>query len=97
MRVIFHRQAQSEIISILQYYKEIASPETAREFLSELRVYVNRIAQRPESFAVVSPVLRRANLKRFPYHLLFYCIESQIKVVAVVHNHRHPSVGTKRR
>ena len=96
-RVIFHRQAQSDLTSTLKYYEKFASREVANQFLVELRSCTNRVSQNPEGFILVSPVLRRANLRRFPFYLLYYLIEDRIKVTAVAHNRRNPSYGTKRR
>jgi hypothetical protein len=39
---------------------------------------------------------RRANLKRFPYHLLYELHPTSLRVVLVRHNKRHPQYGLPR-
>ena len=39
--------------------------------------------------------LRRANLKRFPYHFLYRVAGDCVRVLVVRHNRRHPDYGLK--
>ena len=39
MRLEFHRQVASDISRIMDYYENVAEPELADEFYTELRLY----------------------------------------------------------
>ena len=41
--------------------------------------------------------LRRANLKRFPYHFLFRVLPDRIRVTAVRHHKQNPQASLQRR
>jgi len=40
--------------------------------------------------------LRRANLKRFPYHFLFRVVGDCVRILVVRHHRRHPEYGVER-
>jgi plasmid stabilization system protein ParE len=50
MRLVLHPKVYSDIDEIMGYYERIATKELADEFYSELRHYMQRAAERPESF-----------------------------------------------
>jgi hypothetical protein len=58
---------------------------------------VELVSSKPERFHFADQGLRRANLSRFPYHLLFRERSDGIRVIVVRHNKRHPRYGTERR
>ena len=41
--------------------------------------------------------IRRANLRRFPYHFLFRGVGHEVRILVVRHHHRYPSFGSRRR
>jgi plasmid stabilization system protein ParE len=45
----------------------------------------------------VNRVLRRANLKRFPYHFLYRILPDRIRITAVRHHRQNPRFGLQRR
>lgn len=55
----------------MEYYERVATRELADDFYREFRLFVEEAAVRPESFAIRERDIRRANLRRFPYHFLF--------------------------
>jgi plasmid stabilization system protein ParE len=70
----------------------------ADRFVSELRRYIEAMAERPQSYPEHATGVRRANLRRFPYHVLFRILDDEsIKILAIKHNRRHPSLATRRR
>jgi hypothetical protein len=81
----------------MEYYERVATRELAAEFYSELRYYMQQAAERPESFAIRERDLRRVNLQRFPYHLLFRIVGDVVRVLVVRHHRRRPTVGVRRR
>jgi plasmid stabilization system protein ParE len=71
MRVRFHVKARVEILEIVEHYENTADSNIASDFFSKLRYLVDRIAERPESFPLISPTLRKAVLRQFPYQIVF--------------------------
>ena len=97
MHLVFHPKVYSDIDEIMEYYERVATRELAAEFYSELRYYMQQAAERPESFAIRERDLRRVNLQRFPYHLLFRIVGDVVRVLVVRHHRRRPTVGVRRR
>jgi toxin ParE1/3/4 len=97
MYLVFHPKVYSDIDEIMEYYERVATRELAAEFYSELRYYMQQAAERPESFAIRERDLRRVNLQRFPYHLLFRIVGDVVRVLVVRHHRRRPTVGVRRR
>ncbi len=96
MRLAYHPLVQSDVSGILRHYDRI-SPRLGDEFWTELMRLVEVVSSKPERFHFADRGLRRANMNRFPYHLLFRERPDGIRVIVVRHNRRHPSYGTGRR
>ena len=97
MRLVLHPKVYSDIDRIMAYYEEVATSELASEFYTELRHFMAEAAVRPESFAIGERDIRRVNLQRFPYHFLFRIVGDVIRILAIRHHSRHPSLGIRRR
>ena len=97
-RIVYHIEARFDVLEIVEYYEQEGGVQLADRFTSELQRFIEAIAQRPESYPAHSTVVRRANLDRFPHHVLFRVIDDEtIKIIAVKHDHRKPSYGMRRR
>ena len=97
MRLVLHPKVYSDIDTIMSYYEQVGSSKLADEFYAELRHLMAAAAVRPKSFSIREHDLRRANLRRFPYHFLFRAVDDVVRILVVRHHTRHPSVGTARR
>jgi toxin ParE1/3/4 len=97
MRLVLHPKVYSDIDEIMGYYERVATPGLAEEFYSELRYFMTTAADKPESFSIRERDIRRANLRRFPYHFLFRIVGHEVRILVVRHHHRHPSFGSRRR
>jgi plasmid stabilization system protein ParE len=97
MRLEFHKQVASDISRIMDYYENVAGPELADEFYAELHFFFRKAAEPPESYRVRERDLRRVNLNRFPYHFLFRLVADRVRILAVRHHKRRPSLGIHRR
>jgi plasmid stabilization system protein ParE len=97
MRLVLHPKIYSDIDKIIAYYEEVATADLANEFYAELRHFMAAAAARPESFAVREGDIRRVNLHRFPYHVLFRIVGDAVRILVVRHHSRHPSLGIRRR
>jgi toxin ParE1/3/4 len=72
MRLVLHPKVYSDIDEIMGYYERVATPGLAEEFYTELRYFMTKAADKPKSFSIRERDIRRANLRRFPYHFLFH-------------------------
>lgn len=97
MRLILHPKVYSDTHEIMEYYEQVAAPELADGFYAELRLFMQRAAERPESFMIQKLDIRRVNLQRFPYHFLFRMVGDSVRILVVRHHKRHPSLGLMRR
>ena len=95
MEVIYHPLVRGDVEEALSYYRKIAAP-LADEFHAELRSIINQAAENPLRFHPADQGFRRANLKRFPYHLLYEIRPESLRVMLVRHNKRHPQYGLPR-
>jgi plasmid stabilization system protein ParE len=97
MRLVLHPKVYSDIDEIMGYYERVATPGLAEEFYTELRYFMTKAADKPESFSIRERDIRRENLPRFPYHFLFRVVGHEVRILVVRHHHRHPSFGSGRR
>jgi plasmid stabilization system protein ParE len=97
MRLVLHPKVSSDVSTIMRYYEQVGTAELADEFYLELRRFMIQAAKRPEAFAIRDRDVRRANLRRFPYHFLFRVINDSVRVLVVRHHRRDPNLGINRR
>lgn len=95
MEVIFHPQVRRDVLEVLQYYRTV-SPELADEFQNEFRATIAKAVGNPNRYHLIDGGFRRANLKRFPYHVLYETHHEAIRIMIVRHNKRHPDFGRER-
>ena len=97
-RIVYHLHARLDVLEIVEYYEREADGQSADRFASELERFIEAIAERPNSYRAHLKEVRRANLDRFPHHVLFQIIDDDtIKILSVKHDARHPSYGMDRR
>ncbi len=100
MTVEFHPLAMRDLLDAQIYYKNI-SLSLGHDFRQKVDDTVYIIQTSPTYFHPLNSRsrFRRANLKRFPYHLVVEIIEPTdlVRVVVVRHDHRHPAFGLSRR
>lgn len=80
---------------ILQHYRAVAV-DLAEDFKRELRAVIAQAAANPFRFHPAGRY-RRANLKRFRFHVLYEICDDSLRVMIVRHNKRHPRYGSERR
>lgn len=89
--VVLRRRAVADLGSIFHWY-ETERQNLGHEFLSEFQQIAASIQEFPQSFVHVNGKVRRANLKRFPYLVLYQQESKRIVVLAVIHQARNPNV-----
>jgi plasmid stabilization system protein ParE len=92
MRLLLHPKVYSDISSIMEYYEKLSTIELADEFYRELRHFIEKAVERPESFATRERDLRRVNLFSVPYHFCFASPAIQFGS-GCRHHGRHPSLS----
>jgi plasmid stabilization system protein ParE len=96
MRLAYHPQVQRDVNRILRHYDRI-SLRLGNEFWAEFTRIIDLVASKPQRFHSTQQGLRRANMRRFPYHVLFRENPGGVRVIVLRHNRRRPSYGTSRR
>lgn len=96
-RIVYDVEARFDVLEIVEFYEKVAGPQLADRFTSELEKFIEHISKRPESFVEVRSGLRRANLNRFPHHIIFQIVDTEtIKILTVKHDRRNPDLGLDR-
>ena len=95
MRVGYHRLVEKDVAEILDHYERFSS-RLAEDFREELKRIIDHAAGNPLRFHPAGRY-RRANLSRFPFHILYEIREDALRIMIVRHNKRDPLYGTGRR
>lgn len=93
--ITFHPAAAVEVEEAEAWYAAERA-ELAGAFVAALEATVARVATNPLAWAERSPGVRQAQLRRFPYLLVFRLRDGAIEVVAVAHGHRAPRYWRER-
>ena len=97
MELVFHRLIEKDLRSVMSYYEQEVGPELSKRFYDEFERVVEAVVENPQRFHVVSGSLRRANFRRFPYHILFRETADGLRVLVLRHHRRAPGSGQGRR
>jgi toxin ParE1/3/4 len=85
----FHPEADAEYAAAALYYAGI-DPDLGRRFYEDAEATISRLRQHPERFRGISPHLRRALCRRFPYAIIFAEEPDRVWILAVMHGRRRP-------
>jgi len=96
VRVEYHPAVADDVAEALRRYDTV-SQKLAEAFKLELRRVIAEAAAKPQRFHPLKTGFRRANLKRFPYHLIYRELADGIRVTLVRHHRRHPEFGMERK
>lgn len=96
MKVGYHPEVQKDVNRILRRY-DGESSRLGDEFWDELNRHIQLAAANPLRFHPYLDGLRRANLKRFPYHFLYRIMPDRLRIIAVRHHKQHPRTALLRR
>lgn len=92
----FNQGVSSDLKGILVFYERESGRNLAEELLAETTACLDRVLKNPQQFHFLVSDLRRANLKRFPYHLLYRIKSTSVRILVLRHNHRNPDFGMNR-
>ena len=102
MRYRFLAPARREYLEAVRWYRdEVQDIELAQDFIAGFRQRLERIQRFPHSGALVTGFdvpfdIRRAKLKRFPFHIFFTVRETEVIIIAIAHEKRRPGHWTDR-
>ena len=88
--------AADEFVAAVEWYQK-QRPGLGAEFTAACRSALTLIQDRPLSFRLIYGELRRVLLRRFPYAIFYRYRESELLVVAVMHERRDPRIWQERR
>ncbi|MDX8386116.1 MAG: type II toxin-antitoxin system RelE/ParE family toxin [Gallionella sp.] len=94
-QVVFRKQARLEFDKAGDWYEK-ERLGLGMEFLAEIQLLIQRIANTPEQFPMPYRDIRKAVARRFPYCIYFRERDQHIIVLAVFHSARNPAVWQQR-
>ena len=95
MSISFHPKAVTELEAATREYVGI-DPELGADFRREIEHTVTLISSHPWIYRLRFGLYRRANLGRFPYHLVFVEEKEGLRIIAMAHSSRRPHFWANR-
>jgi len=95
--IVYHRLFQRDINGAVRYYDREGGSKLGDRFFADLEATVKRVIAEPKHFHFIADGFRRAQLKVFPYHVIFEESSSRLRFLILRHDKRHPSHGMRRR
>ena len=89
MSIRFLRAARTELQEAIAYYESQAS-NLGAIFLLEVVSAADRISEFPAAWQTVDNAIRRCQLSRFPFALIYAKEGPDIVILSVAHLHRRP-------
>lgn len=94
-RVRYHDLFDCDIREAAAWYDE-RSPSLGDDFVTKTRQCVDRILEKPERFGRLPSGNHYAQIKRFPYIVLFDFNDDELLMLGVTHTARDPEKWRKR-
>ena len=95
MKIRFLPPARRELKEAVRYYNA-QRVRLGEEFRDEVWETIQRIDRFPEAWHPLSVSIRRCQMNRFPYGLIYELSENGILIIAVAHLHRAPEYWRSR-
>jgi plasmid stabilization system protein ParE len=89
-RVLSRPHADADIDDVAAWY-DAERPGLGDDFVEAVNTIATRIAGNALQFPVVTAVVRRALMRRFPYGVFFVVDDKTATIIAVLHLHRGPA------
>jgi plasmid stabilization system protein ParE len=93
--LIVRKEAEEDMRAAYDWYEK-QRENLGRAFLVEVARTFEAMEGQPEAYAPCFKSARRALCKRFPYAVYFTRDDSDIIVIAVLHQRRHPMTWQNR-
>ena len=88
--------AEQEMFDAARYY-ELQAPGLGQDFLDKVELALHDLGSAPERWPFVRDDIRRRQIRRFPYSLLYRSDTDEVVILAVMHQKRHPSYWLSRK
>lgn len=95
MKIRFLVPARQELREAVRYYN-VRRTRLGEEFRDDVWETIQRIKKFPEAWHPLSASIRRCQMNRFPYGLIYVASEKEILIIAVAHLHRAPEYWRSR-
>lgn len=89
MNYSFHPHAEKELEEIENHYDGIREV-LGNRFREDIEMTISRILKFPNGWQPISSSIRRCRLSSFPYGIVYRVTPREIRLLAVMHNHREP-------
>ena len=90
MRISLNAQAELELVEGAAYYAREANAEIANAFISEFDRSAKLLGEFPKLGSTWRGRIRRLPLRRFPYSIVYYLRDSEVRILAIAHQRRSP-------
>jgi len=95
MKYAFHPEARAEFLAAVDYYED-REPALGADFAMEVLSTIETIVSFPSAWPILEDDLRRCQVRRFPYGILYAQDDDVILILAVMHLHRDPAYWKNR-
>ena len=89
MRLIYHPDAEAELIEAAQFY-ERRVPGLGAQFLDAVDAAVGVVQQAPQRWRILEDDIRSYLMPRFPYAIYYRALPDELRILAFKHHSRHP-------
>jgi len=89
MRLIYHPDAEAELIEAGQYYERRVATLGA-QFLDDVDRAVSIILDAPERWRIIEEDVRSYLMPRFPFAIYYRTLPDGVRILAFKHHSRHP-------
>jgi toxin ParE1/3/4 len=89
MRLIYHPDAEMELIQAARYYENRVA-ELGSKFLDEADQAVVMIMEAPARWRIIEDGVRGYLMPRFPYAIYYRNFPDRLHILAFKHHSRHP-------
>ncbi len=89
MRLIYHPDAEAELIEATQFY-EHRVPTLGAQFLDAADLAIGVIQKAPKRWSIIEADVRHYLLPRFPYAIYYRVVSDDLRILAFKHHSRHP-------
>ncbi|MEZ0254592.1 MAG: type II toxin-antitoxin system RelE/ParE family toxin [Chthoniobacter sp.] len=90
MRVIYHPDAERELVEAAAFYERRAS-SLGGAFLEAVDRAISGISKTPGRWRITETDIRRCPMRRFPYAIYYRALEDHVRILAFKHHKRHPN------
>jgi len=89
MRLIYHPDAEAELIEAAQYYERRVAT-LGIQFLNDADRAVSMILETPQRWRIIEEDVRALLLPRFPYAIYYRAFSDRVHILAFKHHSQHP-------